>query len=77
MSANYGDNARDQLRTIIAKLEHEMPQQPASWSELIAALALGPAPETRVCPKCSTVGMRLARRCGHCWTALAPLEVVA
>jgi len=77
MSANYGDNARDNLRVIIAKLELEMPQPPPSWSVLIAALALGPAPGTRVCPTCNKVGMRLARRCGHCWTALAPLEIQA
>jgi hypothetical protein len=77
MSATYGDVALDNLRAIIAKLETEMPQPPPSWAALIAALALGPAPETRVCPTCKTVGMRLARRCGHCWTALAPLEIQA
>jgi hypothetical protein len=86
MTADYGDVARATLRTITARIEHELSELPlgadgnelgtalrASWSELVSVLALGPAPETRECPSCHAIGMRLARRCGRCWTALAPM----
>jgi len=83
MNANFGDNARNQLRTIVSKIELEISQLPAgnakptqlrtSWDELVDALALGPAPETRVCPACQGVGMRAATRCAHCWVTLEPL----
>lgn len=45
----------------------------ASWAELVAFLALGPAPELRTCPSCGSSGMRDATRCGHCWRKLEPL----
>ena len=87
MTAIYGDVARAGLRTITARIEHELSELPldangneigaalrASWRELVGVLALGPEPETRECPNCHGIGMRLARRCGRCWTALAPLS---
>jgi hypothetical protein len=43
------------------------------WTELVELLALGPEPETRVCPVCNETGMRAARICGHCWTKLDPV----
>jgi hypothetical protein len=43
-----------------------------SWDVLVKTLALGDAPEGRVCPNCNNVGMRLATRCGFCWIALTP-----
>jgi hypothetical protein len=46
----------------------------SSWAELVDLLALGPAPELRECPACRHSGMRDATRCGHCWTALSPLD---
>ena len=81
MSATYGDSAREALRAIVARIEHEIPELPntglrASWNELVQALALGPAPETRVCPACGGVGMSAASRCGQCWAALERLPRV-
>jgi hypothetical protein len=66
---------------IVATIDHEMsilagavvPERlVASWATLVKLLALGPLPETRVCPVCAHVGMREAQRCGYCWTRLAP-----
>ncbi|ACG71622.1 hypothetical protein AnaeK_0380 [Anaeromyxobacter sp. K] len=44
----------------------------SAWAELVAFLALGPAPELRACPFCGSVGMRAATRCGACWSKLGP-----
>jgi hypothetical protein len=44
----------------------------ATWVRLVAALALGPEPEVRVCPSCSQTVMRAALRCGYCWAKLRP-----
>jgi hypothetical protein len=77
--SSYGDAAVTKLREIVAAIDHELVQAPpsagmrAAWDELITVLALGPAPQTRECPTCHSVGMRAASRCGHCWAALAPL----
>lgn len=49
----------------------------ASWSQLVALLALGPAPELRACPVCKHRGMRAATRCGFCWNALPPFAGAA
>jgi hypothetical protein len=85
MSNAYGDTARANARTAIAAVDREMSRLPtsegndttqelrASWAKLVEVLALGPAPETRVCPTCSSVGMRAASRCGTCWNTLEPL----
>lgn len=74
------------LRTVIAEIDRELSLLPSegdavpatqplrrSWAELVALLALAPAPETRLCPICGQVGMRAATRCGHCWSKLSPL----
>lgn len=45
-----------------------------SWKKLVDFLALGPAPELRMCPHCGATGMRAATLCGHCWTKLVPPE---
>ena len=81
--STYGDAAVAKLRAIIALIDQELVQAPPTpslreaWAELIAVLALGPAPQTRECPACHSIGMRVASRCGHCWTALAPLPALA
>jgi hypothetical protein len=78
-STLYGDTARSNLRVSVACVEQVLAQAPpepalrAAWDALVKVLALGPAPETRECPRCHTVGMRGASRCGNCWTALGPL----
>ena len=78
-NAHYGDAATTKLRAIVAVIEQEIVQVPptpalrAAWTELVGVLALGPAPETRVCPACHGIGMRAATRCGHCWAALERL----
>jgi hypothetical protein len=78
-NAHYSDAAVTQLRTIVDAIDREIVQTPptatlrAAWLELVAVLALGPAPQTRQCPTCHGIGMRAASRCGQCWTALAPL----
>lgn len=79
----FGNDLRDTLRTIVTRIDQEISQLPpaatlvASWSELVQALALGPAPETRTCPACGGVGMRAASRCGQCWSALERLPPAA
>jgi hypothetical protein len=49
----------------------------ASWAKLVAALALGPAPELRDCPTCRRDCRRAATLCGNCWTKLMPAPVPA
>ena len=77
--SNYTDGAVTKLRAIVAAIDQEILQVPptpalrAAWSELVAVLALGPAPETRECPVCHGIGMRAAKRCGNCWAPLAAL----
>ena len=44
----------------------------AAWARLVAALALGPEPETRSCPHCGRTIMRDATRCLHCWAKRTP-----
>ncbi len=44
-----------------------------SFAALVGELALGPEPETRICPKCGNRGMRAATICGYCWTKAALL----
>lgn len=82
-NALYTDAAVTKLRTIVAVIEQEIAREPpmpalrAAWTELVEALALGPAPETRECPTCHGIGMRAASRCGHCWVALEPLPLLS
>mgnify|MGYP001234658303 CR=1 FL=1 len=77
---NYSDQAVSKLRSIVATIEHEIVQAPptaairAAFTELVDTLALGPAPATRICPKCHSVGMRAASRCGNCWASLERLQ---
>jgi hypothetical protein len=91
-SMNFGDAARRNLRALVATIDREITQLPvtgsggdanltavglrASWTELVAVLALGPAPETRQCPVCGGTGMRAASRCSQCWAKLAPLDPI-
>ena len=81
--SNYTDEAVTKLRAIVAIIDHEIVQVPptpalrAAWTELVDALALGPAPETRECPACHSIGMRAASRCGLCWAALERLPLVS
>jgi len=85
-NGNYGADALDSLRTIVAATELEISRLPqttdgkeankdlrASWSALVKVLALEPAPEMRQCPSCKSMGMRDASRCGNCWAKLEPL----
>ena len=77
--SNYSDAAVTRLRAIVATIEHQMVQAAppaelrAAWTELVQVLALGPAPQTRECPICHSIGMRAASRCGTCWASLQPL----
>jgi|tagenome__1003787_1003787.scaffolds.fasta_scaffold20316106_2 hypothetical protein len=41
-----------------------------SWAALVELLALGHAPEIRLCPACGYTGMRAGIRCGGCWAPL-------
>lgn len=81
---SFGDAGRVTLRRILADIDRGLALLPAeaasgssalraSVAELVATLALGPAPETRECPKCKQVGFRGATRCINCWATLAPL----
>jgi hypothetical protein len=78
-NATYPDGTANKLRAIVATIDKEIVRVPptdelrAAWVELVDALALGPAPETRECPSCHRIGMRAASRCGFCWVALEPL----
>ena len=75
----YSDAAVTKLRAIVGAIDQEIAQAPptaalqAAWAELVQILALGPAPETRECPRCHSIGMRAASRCGTCWASLEPL----
>ena len=79
MSMSYGDKSLMHLRSLIAVVNREFegtapsPELRVAWDQMLAVLALGPAPELRECPTCSEVGMRAATRCSRCWSALAPL----
>ena len=78
--SNYSDAAVTKLRAIVQAIDQEISHAPptaalqAAWAELVAVLALGPAPQTRECPACHGIGMREASRCGHCWVALPSLS---
>jgi hypothetical protein len=87
---SFGDAARRNLRALVATIDREITELPvagagnpatvglrASWTELVAVLALGPAPETRQCPVCGGTGMRSASRCSQCWAKLEPQDAVA
>jgi hypothetical protein len=79
-SAAHPDAHASRLRAIIARINAILPDTPAvqeAWRELGDALALGPEPETRVCPSCEATVMRAATRCGHCWTALPRLPATS
>jgi len=77
--STYGDAAVTKLRAVVAVIDQELVQAPptpalrAAWDELVSVLALGPAPQTRECPVCHSIGLRAASRCGYCWAALEPL----
>lgn len=72
---------RTELRTSVAEVEQKLaalsaahsPTEAdltalrASFSRVVAQLALGPEPETRACPTCGKRIMRDATRCMHCW----------
>lgn len=87
-AANLGatlDPERAELRQLLASIGARLdtlaaaaPDDPtiggahADLAALVAILRLGPEPEVRSCPSCGNVGMRLATRCGFCWTTLTP-----
>lgn len=81
--SSYSDEAMAKLRVAVDVIGREIVQSPstpafhAAWADLVALLALGPAPETRECPACHGIGARAASRCGRCWAALAPLPVLS
>ena len=64
--------AVEQVDGEIAALPGPSSRLSAAWSRLVGALALGPAPATRKCPRCGHVGMRDATLCGFCWEKLVP-----
>lgn len=81
--SSYSDEAMAKLRVVVDVIGREIVQSPstpafhAAWTELVALLALGAAPETRECPGCHGIGMRAATRCGRCWAALEPLPAAS
>jgi len=81
--SSYSEEAVAKLRVVVDVIGREIVQSPstpafhAAWTELVALLALGPAPETRTCPACHNIGMRAASRCGRCWAVLEPLPVLS
>jgi hypothetical protein len=82
------DAKRSRLRATLAAIESALARLPpdmtndngatpadglrASVADLAEQLALGPEPAYRPCPVCKRLGMSVATRCGHCWTALTP-----
>ncbi len=67
------------LRTAVEQMDRQIAALPVpswvlhgAWSQLVFALELGPATETRKCPHCGNVGMRDATLCGYCWKKLVP-----
>src|SRR4051812_21748822 len=67
------------VRAAVGEMDREMGTLPlpaqalqGAWSQLVTALALGPAPATRNCPRCGNSGMRDATLCGYCWMKLVP-----
>ncbi|MBI2390748.1 MAG: hypothetical protein HYV09_14255 [Deltaproteobacteria bacterium] len=53
-----------------APSENDKRELTRRWDQLVQHLALGPAPDTRVCPSCSHTIMRAATLCGYCWMKL-------
>jgi len=75
--------ANSGIRTLVAAVERDVSRLQAdhhdasaalskSWAELVAWLALGPAPQVRNCPQCGKTVMLEATTCGYCWTHLTP-----
>jgi hypothetical protein len=64
--------AVEQVDREIAALPMPSPVLQGAWSQLVSALALEPAPATRLCPQCGKLGMRDATLCGFCWKKLVP-----
>jgi hypothetical protein len=58
----------------IAALATVPPVLHLAWSQLVSALALGPAAMTRDCPYCGNPGIREATICGYCWKKLVPVH---
>jgi hypothetical protein len=81
--SSYSDEAMAKMRVVVDVIGREIVLSPstpafhAAWTDLVALLALGPAPETRECPACHGIGMRAASRCGRCWAALDPLPALS
>ncbi len=83
MSMSFNDKSLEAMRALVVVMDREIAhgaptaELTAAWTQLVALLALGPAPELRSCPRCGAVGMRAASRCGGCWQALPPYESAA
>lgn len=88
MSAQFSDEGRAKLRTLVAVVEQEMVRLPeaadkadaalrGAVAELFKALDLGPAPQLRACPGCGGTCMRGASRCSTCWIVLTPLPALS
>lgn len=82
MSNAYSDATVTKLRAIVDTIDREIVDLPGTatlrvaWAKIVEVLALGPAPQTRVCPTCESVGFRAASRCGNCWAKLELLPPV-
>lgn len=66
---------RTRLRTLIAAVDDALVTTPApavaaAFAALVEAMALGPEPATRACPKCQAPCRADAQRCGFCWELL-------
>jgi len=81
--SSYSEESLAKLRVVVDTVGREIAQSAATpalqaaWTELVALLALGTAPETRECPVCHGIGMRAASRCGRCWASLQPLPALS
>lgn len=79
----HPDGKRSHLRALVAAVDEAMGRGDAealraAWHELVAALALGPEPALRTCPRCGALAMRDASVCGRCWLDLpAPTPELA
>jgi hypothetical protein len=70
MEVVHARGGSEEAKTEVGALED-------AWARLTKHLAIGPAPETRVCPACGQEIMRAATLCGYCWTKSTAVDTIA